>query len=77
MLFFNHFHEIIILLLQMQAWRTGILGNIRTKEMNLLNKIEAKILTTYQENWLVSDAVLAACLINQNVSHNIKLVLVN
>lgn len=61
----------------MQAWRTGILGNIRTKEMNLLNKIEAKILTTYQENWLVSDAVLAACLINQNVSHNIKLVLVN
>jgi hypothetical protein len=48
-------------------WRTGVLGKIRSKEINLLNKIEAKILATYQENWLVSDAVMAACLINPKV----------
>jgi len=48
------------------------LGVMRTPEIDLLNKIEAKILQTYTDGWTVSDAVLAACLINPNVrSHNI------
>jgi inosine-uridine nucleoside N-ribohydrolase len=49
-------------------WRINVLGKMRTDEINLLNKIETKILTTYQESWLVSDALLAACFINPKVT---------
>jgi len=49
------------------TWRLNSLGKMRTKEMDLLNKIEGKILDKYRDSWSVHDAIAMACFINPQV----------
>jgi hypothetical protein len=60
----------LFVLLFLKEWRSEVMGGLKTKEADLMNKIEENILqrkTSIHDGWVSCDALVPAIMLNSRV----------